>query len=213
MIIDAWSAPSQRPEGKAARTRRLLQECTFAVIADTGEFTGELVAEQAGVSTATFYSHFATKDHAIAACLDVCFSEYAVRMREAESVELLLEVGLRECLSRIVTTITGMNDEYRALLRLARGRIQVSHLLREQSREEERRAYAATLRFLTLGQAAGRVRSYDAEALTATMRTVVEGLDNWTIRATPDIAASEIVDLLTRYLSPADQDRLPTSTS
>lgn len=213
MITDPSTAPSQPPEGKAARTRRLLQECTSAVIAATGEFTGELVAERAGVSTATFYSHFATKDHAIAACLDVCFSEYAVRMREAESVEFLLEVGLRECLSRIVTTITGINDEYRTLLRLARGRIQVSHLLREQSREEERRAFAATLRFLTLGQAAGRVRDYDAEALTLTMRTVVEGLDNWTIRAQPDTAPNEIVDLLTRYLSPVDRDRLPTSSA
>ena len=34
------------------------------------------------------------------------------------------------------------------------------------------------------------------------MRTVVEGLDAWTIRAHPAVATREIPDLLSRYLSP-----------
>jgi len=202
MVISAPAALSVRGEGKRARTRRLLQQCTLEVIAETGEFTGELVTERAGVSTATFYSHFATKDHAIEACLAACFEEYEAKMQRAESIELLLEAGLHATLHEIVTTITAINDDYRALLRLARGRIQASQLLREQSRAEERRAFAATERFIALGQSAGRIRAGDTEVLTATVHTVIEGLDTWTIRTHPEVASNEIPELLTRYLSP-----------
>ncbi len=191
-----------RAGGKAARTRAALLQGTLDVIAETGEFTGELVADRVGVSTATFYSHFATKDHAIHACLERTFAEYEQRMRLVESIELLLDAGLHEVLTRIVTTITAINDDYRALLRMARSRIQVSRLLRDQSRAEERRAFAATRRFIELGQAAGRIRRADPELLTATVRTIVEGLDAWTIRSHPQVARSEIPDVLARYLSP-----------
>lgn len=191
-----------RGEGKAARTRRLLQLRTLEVIAETGEFTGEVVAERAGVSTATFYSHFATKDHAIEACLAMCFEDYEARMEHVESIELLLDIGLQATLGKIVTTIAEINGEYRALLRLARGRIQSSHLLREQSRTEERRAFVATERLISLGQSAGRIRQGDTQLLAATVRTILDGLDVWTIRAHPEVASTEIPDLLTRYLTP-----------
>ena len=58
MITHPVEAPSQTAVGKRARTRRALLACTLAVIAESGEFTGEVVAARAGVSTATFYSHF-----------------------------------------------------------------------------------------------------------------------------------------------------------
>lgn len=191
-------------EGKAARTRRRLQLCTLEVINETGGFTGELVAERAGVSTPTFYAHFATKDHAIEACLALCFERYDERMAKVQSVELLLDVGLQETLTRIVATMVAVNDEYVSLLRLARSRIQSSRLLRDQSRRQERAAFAATERFLTLAQAAGRVRADDATTLTATVRTVIQGLDTWIVRSHPTVAARELPLLLTRYLEPAD---------
>jgi AcrR family transcriptional regulator len=191
--------------GKGARTRRRVQRATLEVIKETGEFTGELVAQRAGVSTPTFYTYFATKDHAIEACLALCFEDYEERMGRAESIEVLLELGLERTLTGVVATLIAINDEYRALLRLARGRIIASRLLREQSRIEERRAYEATKRFLSLGQAAGRIRAGDIDALTTTVRTVLEGLDSWTVRARPEVITREIPDLLLRYLRP-DRD-------
>lgn len=201
--------PRSRPVGggKALRTRQSLLEATLAVIAETGEFTGELVAERAGVSTATFYSHFGTKDHAIQACLAQAFELYEERMREVESVERLLDAGLRETMTAIVATITTLNDDYRSVMRLARGRIQASRLLREQSRDEQQRAFAATRRFIELGQASGRIRRDDPELLTATVRTIVEGLDAWTVRSHPDVAATQVPDVLTRYLTPDSQEK------
>ena len=171
------------------------------MIAETGEFTGSSSPSELGVDRDVLL-HFATKDHAIAACLAVCFEEYEQRMAEVESIERLLDAGLRQTLADIVTAISAINDAYRALLRLARARIQASHLLREVSREEEHRAFAAAQRFVRLGQSAGQIRQGDPESLTATMRTVVEGLDAWTIRAHPAVATREIPDLLSRYLSP-----------
>ncbi|MER5753746.1 TetR/AcrR family transcriptional regulator [Streptomyces sp. NPDC002088] len=203
MVTSSSTNRSSGPGGKAARTRRLLQCCTLDVIAETGEFTGEVVADRAGVSIGTFYSHFATKDHAIEACLAVCFEEYEKQTKQVESIEHLLDAGLEATLAAIVATITRLNGEYRGLLRLARARIQASHLLREQSRTEERRAFAATLRLIQLGQAAGRIRAGEPEVLTATVRTVLDGLDTWTIRAHPEVASREIPELLTRYLSPS----------
>lgn len=191
-----------RSGGKAARTRQALVTRTLEAIAATGEFTGDQVADRAGVSTATFYAHFSTKDHAIHACLDEAFEAYEVRMGRVESIELLLDVGLRQTLSEIVRTIGEINDEFRPLLRLARGRILASKLLREQSRAEEHRAFTATLRFIELGQAARMIRRDDPEVLTATMRTIVEGLDAWTVRSHPVVIESEIPDVLTRYLTP-----------
>lgn len=203
MVATSQHETAPNAGGKAARTRHRLRGCTLDVIAETGEFTGEVVAERAGVSTATFFSHFATKDHAIAACLQQCFDEYDTRMQHVESVERLLDVGLEQMLADVVQTIIDINEKYRNLLRLARGRIQVSRLLRDISREEERRAFAATQRFLELGQAAGRIKPGDTRALTATVRTVLDGLDTWTVRADRDIARREIAQLLARYLAPS----------
>lgn len=188
-------------EGKAARTRRRLQQVTLEAIASSGEFTGEAVAERAGVSTATFYAHFATKDHAIAACLELCFEDFDARMSEVQSVEALLSDGLPRTVHAIVTTMIDVNRRYRSLLRLARSRVQASTLLRDLSRRQERSAFAATEHFVRLGQAAGRIRSGDPEALTAAVRTVVESLDTWIVRAHPDVA-TEISAMLTHYLAP-----------
>ena len=195
-------AESSLVEGKAARTRRRLQQCALDVISETGEFTGELVAERAGVSTPTFYAHFATKDHAIEACLALCFERYEARMRTAQSIELLLGVGLEQTLSRMVAAMVSVNREYAALLRLGRSRIRSSRRLRDQSRRQEREAFAATERFIRLAQAAGQVRKDDPTTLTATVRTVIQGLDTWIVRSHPAVAAQEIPQLLTRYLEP-----------
>lgn len=202
-MINSEPDPAVRQRtGKATRTRHGLVGRTLEVVAETGEFTGEQVAARAGVSTATFYAHFATKDHAVHACLQRAFDDYQQRMQQVESIERLLDVGLRETVTGIVRTIADINDEYRSLLRLARARVRASQLLREQSRVEERRAFAASLRFVRLGQSAGMIRRSDPEILTATMRTLVEGLDAWTVRSHPAVAETEIPDLLTRYLAP-----------
>ncbi|WP_139980328.1 TetR/AcrR family transcriptional regulator [Nocardioides litoris] len=201
-MVNSGTHPETRATGKAVRTRQALVAATLEVVAETGEFTGEQVAARTGVSTATFYAHFETKDHAVHACLQRAFEDYRLRMQEVESIERLLDVGLRETMTAIVRTITAINDEYRSLLRLARARVRASPLLREQSRVEERRAFAASLRLVVLGQAAGMIRRADPEVLTATVRTLVEGLDAWTVRSHPAVAETEIPELLTTYLSP-----------
>jgi AcrR family transcriptional regulator len=189
-------------EGKAARTRRALQRATLDVVAETGEFTGEAVAERCGVSTPTFYAQFATKDHAIAAALELCFEDFARRIAAVESIERLLDDGLEETIRQIVATTVEVKGDYRSLLRLARSRVQASPLLRERSREAEASAYAATLRFVELAQAARLVRDGDPVALTATVRAVLDGLDSWIIRTHPGVADEEIPRLICRYLLP-----------
>jgi len=191
-----------RSEGKAARTRRALQQATLDVIRESGEFTGEAVAERVGVSTPTFYAHFATKDNALAAALELCFDDFSQRVAEAQTVEVLLDHGLEETLRRIVAITVEVNGDYRALLRLARGRVQSSVLLREISRDAETSAFDSTRRFVELGQSARLIRAGDPEALTATIRTVLDGLDSWTVRAFPAVPDTEIPRLLTTYLTP-----------
>jgi hypothetical protein len=123
-------------------------------------------------------------------------------MTMVEDIELLLREGLRETLRQVVAATIDVNDEYRNLLRLARGRVQASALLRDVSRTAERDAFTATRRFLTLGQAAGRVREADVDGLTAGVREVLDGLDSWLHRAMPGALHEQVPDLLTRYLTP-----------
>jgi AcrR family transcriptional regulator len=190
------------PDGKGARTRRALIQHLLAVIGESGEFTADLVAERAGVSPAAFYAHFATKDRALAACLDASFTDYAERMAKVETIEHLLDHGLEETLRQMVATLLTVNADYLSLLRLARSRVQSSEELREQSRTGERAAFAATARLLQLGQAAGRVRPGDLDVMTATVRTVLQGLDSWLVRSHPAVAADEVPRLLAAYLAP-----------
>lgn len=199
-MIKSTAAQTAGARGKAARTRQLLVTCTLQAIAEGGEFTGEQVADIAGVSTATFYAHFATKDHALHACLERAFQAYEEGMSEVETIELLLDRGLRQTLTAVVRTVAAVNDEYRSVLRLSRGRIQASKLLRDLSRMQQRRAFEATKRFISLGQASQRIRKGDPELLTATVRTIIDGLDAWTIRAYPAAGETEIPDVLYRYL-------------
>jgi AcrR family transcriptional regulator len=189
-------------ESKGARTRRALIQHLLDVIAESGEFTADVVAERAGLSTAAFYAHFATKDRALAACLDASFSDYAERMARVETIEHLLDHGLEETLRAMVTTLLAVNAEYLNLLRLARSRVQSSEELRDQSRRGERSAFASTARLLQLAQAAGRVRAGDVEVMTATVRTVLQGLDSWMVRSHPAVAADEVPRLLTTFLAP-----------
>jgi AcrR family transcriptional regulator len=196
----AEAAPS--PDGKGARTRRALIQHLLAVIAESGEFTADVVAERAGVSPAAFYAHFATKDRALAACLDASFADYTERMARVETIEHLLDHGLEETLRQMVATLLSVNADYLSLLRLARSRVQSSAELREQSRTGERAAFAATARLLELGQAAGRVRAGDVDVMTATVRTVLQGLDSWLVRSHPAVAADEVPRLLAAYLAP-----------
>jgi len=197
--------PAPTPEGKGARTRRALIDHLLAVIAESGEFTADAVAERAGVSTAAFYAHFATKDRALVACLDASFADYAARMAPVETIEHLLDHGLEETLRQMVRTLLAVNADYLSLLRLARSRVQSSEELREQSRTGERAAFASTARLLQLGQAAGRVRPGDVEVMTATVRTVLQGLDSWLVRSHPAVAADEVPRLLAAYLTPGGQ--------
>ena len=59
-----------RPSGrKAGQTYDALVNATCDVIVATGNFSGESVAEKAGMATATFYAYFSTKEDALAAAL------------------------------------------------------------------------------------------------------------------------------------------------
>ena len=57
------SAP---PVGKLERTRQRLVRAIREEVNATGNFSAETVAARAGISTATFYNHFARKDDELA---------------------------------------------------------------------------------------------------------------------------------------------------
>src|SRR5260370_22567919 len=80
---------------KAQRTRRRLIEATRAVLAETGGFNAELVAERAGVAPATFYVYFPSKDEALAAALDAALGELVAGTLTQFSIERILDEGLR----------------------------------------------------------------------------------------------------------------------
>ena len=60
---------------RSKQTRADLARAARDEIALTGEVDSEAIAKAAGVSVATFYSHFASHDDAIAAALDLSLIE------------------------------------------------------------------------------------------------------------------------------------------
>lgn len=171
----ALSLPAGR---KALATYRALVGATRETIAATGGFAAEQVAERAGMSPATFYSYFPSKEEALAAALDDVLTDLVDRTLAEFSVERLLEDGLRPVLERAVAASLDVFTSGALVLRLALARLPESRTIRHVYRDHQQHATEALRRFVRLGVAAGRLRVADQESATVTLLVALQGLNN-----------------------------------
>lgn len=142
------------------------------------DWSPEQVAEVAGLSPATFYVYFASKDQALAAAFDEALGQLEASVFEVLEIETLLELGLGEVLSRAAELAAeGFRRDSR-LVRLALARIPDSPEVRNVYRERQRRFLARLERFLGLGQAAGKVRDGDLDLLASATLVLLQAFQN-----------------------------------
>lgn len=192
------------PTSRKARSTydRLLESC-HAVMKKTGSVSPESVTEMADVSTATFYTYFESKDHAVAATFDLSLGRTMSQLAEQLTIERLLDENLESVIHGAVRIVI---DSFRAdarVYRLALSRLTDSPMMREVyvTREQEILSYLGA--FVRRGVAAGRIRDEDPSLLATVMLVTMQGLQNPTlIRSADRRLGSELASMLVWELSP-----------
>lgn len=187
---------------KAQRTHRALTTATRAVIAKTGGFNADQVADSAGVAPATFYAYFPSKDEALASALDDVLTELNERTLAACSIERLLDAGLRATVESAVDAALDVFTSSALVLRLALARLPESRTIRHVYRDHQREATTALHRFVELGIAAGRIADLDVFTATDALLVVMQGLNNPLLLGgrRDDRVAGHFVDMIVHLL-------------
>jgi AcrR family transcriptional regulator len=195
------SAPPQG--GKARRTYDALVRATREVIASSGTFSAETVGERAGMSQATFYSYFPSKDDALAAAFDLVLAELDAAGAQALSLERLLDTGLKAVVRDAVSAVLDVFRDNALVFRLALGRLPESKTIRDVYRRRQQDGYEIIRRFVELAQKAGGVRRTDADRLTIALLVALQGLNNPILlqRRDDDPAVREIASMLEALLA------------
>jgi len=163
---------------RSRRTRAELARSAHEQLAQHGTINVEAIAAAAGVSTATFYAHFATHDDAIAAALDVSLTEVVCVVERLFHIEALIEVGLDEVLRRLVSATHDVFRSESSIMRAALARISVHRPTREVYRGHEARSLEHLERQIELGQKAGLLGDGESGKRAISLLILLQGLHN-----------------------------------
>ncbi len=163
---------------KARATYETIIVSTREVLRNQGVLSPELIADHAGVSPATFYTYFSSKDAVLAAAFDATLMSMTEELDTALSIEGLLDHGLDATTHTIVRKLVrGFSHDAR-IFRLAISRLPDSETIRQVYRHHEENILTMVERFLSLGQAAGMIRKGDTEAMAAAFLVSIQGYQN-----------------------------------
>lgn len=163
---------------RSRQTRADLAGATHDELAYHGTLNVDAVAKAAGVSTATFYSHFATHDDAIATALDISLAsvvDVAVRLFH---IEALIEAGLSKVIDDLVVAMHKVFSDESLVMRVALARLPVHQPIRDIYRLHEARSLEHITRQIQLGQKAGILRSGNHQQRAITLLVLLQGLHN-----------------------------------
>jgi len=163
---------------RSKRTRANLATAAHAELAKTASLSADAIAERADVSTATFYSHFATHDDAIAAALDISLTAVVGVAEELFHIEALIDNTLAGVIDEL---IRGMHNVFRnesLVLRAALARLPHHKGIRQIYRTHEIRSLEHLTRQSELGQKAGLLRQGHYERQATSVLVLLQGLHN-----------------------------------
>lgn len=204
-MATATALPDAPASGsKARRTYERLLDATERRLAAGGyaAATTAAIAQEAGVSTGTFYTYFDDREQILAAAFARRLSALLERVRAQLDPGALLDEGLEEVLRRAVDAVL---DEYRrhaATYRAAIAQVPASEQLREVYWTAHRETEEVVSTFLRRAQAAGQARQdADPSVLALALIVVVQGANNPLLLAQPDAASTgAIIDELVAML-------------
>ncbi len=163
---------------RSRRTRAQLAEATHQQLSSSGSLDPDAIAAGAGVSTATFYAHFASHDDAIAAALDIALTAIVGEVEQRLHIEALIEDGLDEVLRSLVRAMHNVFQNESLVLRVAQARVSSHRASREVYRSHEARSVEHLTRQIELGQKAGILREGPPEKRATSVLVLLQGLHN-----------------------------------
>ncbi len=161
--------------GKLERTRLKLVAAIRDEIAASGDFTAERVTQRAGISPATFYNHFGSKDDALGAAYEALMADLGANIESQCRIERLLDEGLDDFVSGWLLGTAAFFKTNASMFRLCQAVIERSKPMRDLYRHHEETAIGAYQRLIERGQAAQLIRSGDAPAMARVLVVITEG--------------------------------------
>lgn len=188
---------------KARATYETIIASTREVLRTMGTLSPESIAEHAGVSPATFYTYFSSKDGVLAAAFDATLAAMTFDLDEVLSIEGLLDNGLEPTVHALVRRIVRGFSRDARIFRLAISRLPESEPIQQVYREHEENILAFLERFIRLGASAGHVRSGPSDAIAAALLVSIQGYQNPIIlRSGSGPVTDELAGMLVSLLRP-----------
>jgi len=163
---------------RSRRTRQQLASATHNQLQNSGLLDADTIAEVAGVSTATFYAHFATHNDAIAAALDISLTSIVGVAEQRFHIEVLIEQGLDSVVAALVTGMHKVFREESLVMRAAQVPMSSHQPTREIYRGHEARSLQPVPRQIELGQKAGILRDGTPKMRATSLLVLLQGLHN-----------------------------------
>lgn len=198
-------AVEPRLTNRSQRTRAELSRATHDEVGRTGTLDVSAIAEGAGVSTATFYAHFATHDDALAAALDIALDRILTAGEQQFHIEALLDLGLPQVVRRLIAATHAAFQTESLVFRAALARLPQHRGIRDVYRHHEARSLEHFTHQIDLGQKAGLLRDGPAKLRATSLLVIIQGINNPLLtkkRMNPSIAA-DLNRSITAMIGPA----------
>ena len=163
---------------RSRRTRAALVAGVRDELRASGTFTADTVAARAGCSVATFYSHFATKDDALASAFELVLVDLAEVIESTLTVEALAGDGLDVAVGSWIDRQVEFFRDESLVFRAALARLPFHRGIRHAYREAERVALHHLVEVITAGQSHGVIRSGEPAELAEAFLVLSQGLNN-----------------------------------
>ena len=163
---------------RSKQTRADLARAAHEEIARNGKVDSDAIAKAAGVSVATFYSHFASHDDAIAAALDLSLGEIVGVAEDVFLAELFASDGLDAVLVKLIAEMHRVFRKESLVLRAAQARLLAHAPSRHIFRSHEIRSIEHLTAQIQLGQESGQLGDGPADKRAMSLLVLLQGLHN-----------------------------------
>lgn len=163
---------------RALETRRALVRAAIETIQASGTLQPDEVASRAGVSTATFYTHFSNKDVALTAVVSEVIEMITAMSEAMLGPERLLDLGLEQVIGEFVESSRDFYRDHSAVIRLAQTRINEFRPMGEAFLAGQVDGLRSFQVFVERAQRAGFVRDTDAQNVAHTLMATIQSLNN-----------------------------------
>lgn len=169
---------TRSPSKRSIQTSGELARATHDQIARHGSINAGAIAHAAGVSTATFYVHFATHDDAIAAALDITLGAVVEVARKFINIEEFIERGVEPVIADVVHEIHAIFRAESLVTRMAIARFAHHRGISDVYHLHENAGLEHLARQIELGQRAGLLSAGNPAHRATCAIVIMEGINN-----------------------------------